>query len=127
MADVVIRISWATMINPEMLFDLILHILSIIPLNLPVDAYTSLLDITLVAKFIYILFIQKPTASNNMGSSPVYDPRDDGVREFESGYVSGSSSQADLPDIYFTKPHLAFLNRQLQHLEPQGMTHNPHM
>lgn len=56
-----------------------------------------------------------------MGPSPVYNLHDDGAHEVESGYVSGSSSQADLPEIYFTKPHLAFLNRQLQHLEPQGM------
>ncbi|KAL9068217.1 MAG: hypothetical protein Q9161_006350 [Pseudevernia consocians] len=54
-----------------------------------------------------------------MGSSPVYDLEHDGVHDVESGYVSGSSSQADIPEIYFTKPHLAFLNRQLQNLEPQ--------
>lgn len=40
--------------------------------------------------------------------------------ETESGYVSGSGSDSSLPEIYFTKPHLAFLNRQLQFLEPQG-------
>jgi hypothetical protein len=39
----------------------------------------------------------------------------------ESGYASGSSSDASLPDVFFTKPHLRFLNRQLQNLEPQGM------
>ena len=55
-----------------------------------------------------------------MGSSPVYALEHDGGRECESGYASGTSSEADLPDIYFTKPHLAFLNRQLQNLEPQG-------
>ncbi len=55
-----------------------------------------------------------------MGSSPVYDLRQDGAHDIESGYVSGSSSSADLPEIYFTKPHLVFLNRQLQNLEPQG-------
>lgn len=38
----------------------------------------------------------------------------------ESGYVSGSSSEDYLPEIVFTKPHLQFLNRQLQFLEPQG-------
>ncbi|KAJ5210755.1 Phosphoadenosine phosphosulfate reductase CysH [Penicillium cf. griseofulvum] len=39
----------------------------------------------------------------------------------ESGYVSaGSSSSEDyVPEIVFTKPHLQFLNRQLQFLEPQ--------
>lgn len=55
-----------------------------------------------------------------MGSSPVYALEHDGGHEYESGYASGTSSEADLPDIYFTKPHLAFLNRQLQNLEPQG-------
>ena len=37
----------------------------------------------------------------------------------ESGYVSGASSEATLPTIHFTKPHLAHLNRQLQNLEPR--------
>ena len=55
-----------------------------------------------------------------MGSSPVYALEHDGGAEYESGYASGTSSEADLADIYFTKPHLAFLNRQLQNLEPQG-------
>lgn len=39
----------------------------------------------------------------------------------ESGYVSGGSSDDYVPEIVFTKPHLRFLNRQLQFLEPQGM------
>lgn len=39
----------------------------------------------------------------------------------ESGYVSGGSSEEYIPEIVFTKPHLQFLNRQLQFLEPQGM------
>lgn len=55
-----------------------------------------------------------------MGSSPVYGLEHNGAHDLESGYVSGSSSQSDIPEIYFTKPHLAFLNRQLQNLEPQG-------
>ena len=55
-----------------------------------------------------------------MGSSPVYALEHDGGHEYESGYASGTSSEADVADIYFTKPHLAFLNRQLQNLEPQG-------
>ena len=54
-----------------------------------------------------------------MGSSPVYKLEEDG-HDYESGYASGSSSNAELPEIYFTKPHLAFLNRQFQNLEPQG-------
>ncbi|MCJ1395369.1 hypothetical protein MMC18_008253 [Xylographa bjoerkii] len=39
----------------------------------------------------------------------------------ESGYVSGSSSETSIPDVFFTKPHLRFLNRQLQNLEPQDI------
>ncbi|KAF2741529.1 phosphoadenosine phosphosulfate reductase [Polyplosphaeria fusca] len=39
----------------------------------------------------------------------------------ESGYVSGSSSQDSLPEIQFSKPHLKFLNSQLQKLEPQDI------
>lgn len=56
-----------------------------------------------------------------MASSPLYGLERDGVNDVESGYVSGSSSHTDSPQIYFTKPHLAFLNRQLQNLEPQGL------
>jgi phosphoadenosine phosphosulfate reductase len=41
------------------------------------------------------------------------------IRE-ESGYVSAASSQDSLPEIFFSKPHLKFLNAQLQKLEPQG-------
>ena len=36
----------------------------------------------------------------------------------DSGYDSGANSDIGLPDIYFTKPHLQFINRQLQFLEP---------
>lgn len=43
------------------------------------------------------------------------------IHDTESGYASGSSSGESLPEITFTKAHLAFLNRQLQFLEPQGM------
>ena len=59
-----------------------------------------------------------------MGSSPIYGFEHAGAHDVESGYVSGSSSQADIPEIYFTKPHLAFLNRRLQNLEPTGMRFN---
>ncbi|OQE29845.1 hypothetical protein PENSTE_c002G08283 [Penicillium steckii] len=46
------------------------------------------------------------------------DARDNST---ESGYVSGSSSEEYIPEIVFTKPHLQFLNRQLQFLEPQDI------
>jgi phosphoadenosine phosphosulfate reductase len=38
----------------------------------------------------------------------------------ESGYASAESSQESLPEVYFAKPHLKFINAQLQKLEPQG-------
>ena len=56
-----------------------------------------------------------------MGSSPIFATAHD-EHDSESGYASGSSSDAETPDIFFTKPHLTFLNRQLQGLEPQGMS-----
>jgi phosphoadenosine phosphosulfate reductase len=50
----------------------------------------------------------------------VFDNRD---AMTESGYVSAGSGASEeyVPEIVFTKPHLQFLNRQLQFLEPQGM------
>lgn len=51
-------------------------------------------------------------------STPVYEK--EMLDEVDSGYNSGSSSDTSAPDIYLTKPHLKFLNRQLQNLEPQG-------
>ncbi|KAI9797246.1 MAG: hypothetical protein M1825_006030 [Sarcosagium campestre] len=54
-------------------------------------------------------------------SSPEYEY--DGIltRDVESGYASGSSSEVSMPDLYFTKPHLKFLNQQLHGLEPEGI------
>ncbi|KAF2265385.1 Phosphoadenosine phosphosulfate reductase thioredoxin [Lojkania enalia] len=43
------------------------------------------------------------------------------IRDAESGYASGASSEASFPEVYFTKPHLKFLNAQLQQLEPQDI------
>lgn len=37
----------------------------------------------------------------------------------DSGYASGAQSEIDIPEVFFTKPHLRFINRQLQFLEPQ--------
>jgi phosphoadenosine phosphosulfate reductase len=42
-------------------------------------------------------------------------------KEIDSGYASGTASEVGLPEVYFTKPHLQFLNRQLQFLEPQDI------
>lgn len=36
----------------------------------------------------------------------------------DSGYSSGASTEGTVPEVFFTKPHLQFLNRQLQFLEP---------
>lgn len=41
-------------------------------------------------------------------------------REVESGYASGCSSEASMPDIFFSKAHLKFINAQLAKLEPEG-------
>lgn len=38
----------------------------------------------------------------------------------ESGYASGSST-ASMPDVYFSRPHLKFINEQLSHLEPEAV------
>ncbi|EEH34885.1 phosphoadenosine phosphosulfate reductase [Paracoccidioides lutzii Pb01] len=48
-------------------------------------------------------------------------PSDTEAMETESGYVSGSASDHSIPELIFTKPHLKFLNRQLQFLEPQDI------
>jgi phosphoadenosine phosphosulfate reductase len=40
--------------------------------------------------------------------------------DVESGYASASSTEDSLPEVLFTKPHLRYLNKQLQQLEPQG-------
>jgi len=47
-----------------------------------------------------------------MGASPERNS------DIESGYASGASSETNLPQITFTKPHLKFLNAQLSRLEP---------
>lgn len=69
--------------------------------------------------FSVFLLFKSPIEFRKMGSSPVYKLEEDS-HDYESGYASGSSSNAEFPEIYFTKPHLAFLNRQFQNLEPQG-------
>ncbi|KAF1983831.1 phosphoadenosine phosphosulfate reductase [Aulographum hederae CBS 113979] len=48
-----------------------------------------------------------------------YDETYSHAGNVESGYASGSSSDASLPEVYFSKPHLKFLNQQLQRLSPQ--------
>lgn len=41
--------------------------------------------------------------------------------DIESGYASASSENGGFTDVYFTKPHLKFLNRQLGQMEPEGV------
>lgn len=53
-------------------------------------------------------------------SALLYDLEGMSTRDEESGYASASSSEESIPDVFFTKPHLTFLNRQLQNLEPPG-------
>jgi phosphoadenosine phosphosulfate reductase len=42
------------------------------------------------------------------------------IHSEESGYASATSSQDSLTEVYFSKPHLKFINVQLQKVEPQG-------
>ena len=43
--------------------------------------------------------------------------------DVESGYSSaGCNSVASLQTIYFTPPHLKYINAQLQELEPESKT-----
>ncbi|KAF2104966.1 Phosphoadenosine phosphosulfate reductase thioredoxin [Rhizodiscina lignyota] len=53
-----------------------------------------------------------------MASSPIYDEKLEHA-DVESGYASGSGSEDSLPDLYFTKPHLKYINKQLSRLEPE--------
>ncbi|KAF1913545.1 hypothetical protein BDU57DRAFT_558558 [Ampelomyces quisqualis] len=43
------------------------------------------------------------------------------IQSEESGYASATSSQDGFADVYFSKPHLKFINAQLQQLEPQDI------
>ena len=51
--------------------------------------------------------------------SPKFEAEGRPSSDAETGYASSGSSRASTPEIYFTTPHLTFLNRQLQNLEPQ--------
>jgi phosphoadenosine phosphosulfate reductase len=59
------------------------------------------------------------TQTNTM-SSPELE-RTTSQDDIESGYASASSDNGGLTDVYFTKPHLKFLNKQLNQLEPEGV------
>ncbi|KAI9893782.1 MAG: hypothetical protein M1814_005999 [Vezdaea aestivalis] len=51
----------------------------------------------------------------------IYKDQDCIRGDVESGYASASSSENSLPEVYFTKPHLKFINQQLAKLEPQDV------
>jgi phosphoadenosine phosphosulfate reductase len=42
--------------------------------------------------------------------------------DLDPGYASATSENGGFADVYFTKPHLKFLNQQLNQLEPQGQS-----
>jgi phosphoadenosine phosphosulfate reductase len=58
--------------------------------------------------------------SSQLFDSKMQYPPSPTIRSEESGYASAASSQSDLTEVYFSKPHLKFINAQLQKLEPQG-------
>lgn len=75
-----------------------------------------------------------PTQHTTTMSSRAHSPCSSGRASprVDSGYSSGTSSEIVMPEVYFTKPHLQFLNRQLQFLEPQeilrwAITSLPHL
>jgi phosphoadenosine phosphosulfate reductase len=70
---------------------------------------------------------------SSRSSSPYrHDEAHIAFKETDSGYSSGSTSEVGIPEVYFTRPHLKFLNRQLQFLEAQeilrwSITTLPHL
>ncbi|TID17072.1 phosphoadenosine phosphosulfate reductase [Venturia nashicola] len=54
-----------------------------------------------------------------MSSSPI--SRTTSHDDIESGYASASSDSVAFTDVYFTKPHLKFLNRQLGQMDPEDI------
>ncbi|KAL9050047.1 MAG: hypothetical protein Q9162_006868 [Coniocarpon cinnabarinum] len=47
--------------------------------------------------------------------------RDRSTSECDSGYASTDSSHTNLSEVFFTKPHLKFINAQLAKLSPQDI------
>jgi len=59
-----------------------------------------------------------------MSSAPFeegYYPGFEDLEYADSGYVSADSSKAAIPEVFFSKQHLKFVNSQLQRLEPQDI------
>ena len=73
------------------------------------------------------------TAMSTRSGSPCGSGRSSpSIGGADSGYASGNNSESDMPELYFTRPHIRFLNRQLQFLEPQeilkwAITTLPHL
>jgi len=95
------------------------------------------------SRFLFLLFLPsllihtppRPFAStmSSRSSSPYgHNVHHLTFKGADSGYSSGSASEVDTPDVCFTRPHLKFLNRQLQFLQPQeilrwSITTLPHL
>jgi phosphoadenosine phosphosulfate reductase len=89
-----------------------------------IPIFSSLLSLSSV-EFLSNLTTKVSFSSNNVMSSRASSPsplpsgqQTPASKIADSGYASGASSDIDLPEVYFTKPHLQFINRQLQFLEP---------
>ncbi|KAI9769410.1 MAG: hypothetical protein M1840_004112 [Geoglossum simile] len=64
---------------------------------------------------------QPPSPSEGDMDSGLFAEEALSARDDESGYASGSSSEVIMFEVYFTKPHLKFLNQQLQGLGPEAI------
>lgn len=89
-----------------------------------------LLHLNEVATFLRLDTVPPHDIMSSRASSPCSSGRV--TPTVDSGYSSGTSSEINMPEVYFTKPHLQFLNRQLQFLEPQeilqwAITSLPHL
>ena len=83
--------------------------------TIPILQLRSLLRASIMPLFAHPTDGTMPETNLHLLDSDIVLPLDD-----ESGYASGSSSEANIPQVFFTKSHLSFLNRQLQDLEPRG-------
>jgi phosphoadenosine phosphosulfate reductase len=66
----------------------------------------------------FLLFNQKTPLIFNMGRR-LSDDESIPNGSTESGYASASSSSPSIPEVYFTKPHLKYINKKLSTATPQ--------
>lgn len=97
---------------------------------LPALALISLLSLNEFATFLQLETFPPSKIMSSRACSPCSSGR--ASPRVDSGYSSGTNSEIVMPEVYFTKPHLQFLNRQLQFLEPQeilrwAITTLPHL